>query len=912
MQPILDFITRRASIVLWVSLLLTLLAVSRIVDLRTGQVLLELDPSLDALLPQGDEGKRLYDRMRLIFGSDETILVEVVSDDVFTPGALRAVTNITKRIAALDGVRRVESLSTAMNVRAEGEDLAIEPFFVQVPEDRDELERIRRDVLANPIYKKSLISPDQRATAIMVHFIDMGTREFSERGLDTAIERIVEEERGSSEVRITGLPRVKIATSAEVLSTLQTVIPIIILCLAGISFLFFPTLRGVLVPVGAVLLSLIWTCGVMAASGEPMNVVTMIVPPLTLTIGYAYSIHIIAAYYEALRERAGRSDATGEVSPTRAALGHVAQPVVLTAVTTVVGFASLTVSGVSAVKEFGVFSVVGVIMAALISLTTLPALLQALGSPRREPRRAHLSWFDNAAERLARFDLRRRTPILMASGVLAVIAGIGISQVRITTDAIGNFRESAKVRLDYEAINRDLGGANPLYVVLQEDEPDAFTDPESLKLMDNLQRWLDEQPGVGGTMSLVDHVKLIHQAFNENDPAYYSIPDDQDLIGQLLVFGGSDSLEEYVDSRFKTARILVRATVIESDAVGQLADRIDEHLRGLRKLNAQITGNTVLMARTVDDIARGQVASLGLALAIVYLILVLLFTSFSVGFMALIPNILPVAAFFGAIGLSGITLTSTTSLIAAMVLGIAVDDSIHYLAQFNAQSRARASESEGTVAALRMVAQPVTVTTLALTMGFLAFTLSDLRNQVHFGALSAFTLAIAWLFDLTLTPALASGLRIVSLWDMMSLDLGEDPQSSIPLFRGLNRPRARIVALMGKLQRYGAGQRVITAGSSGDEMYVVIDGELRVSAQTERGTVVLEDLKRGDSVGDLALFHGKRTADVDAMTDVRLLALSRASLERLARRYPKTALQVSQNLNEILGHRLIERTARVR
>ena len=201
---------------------------------------------------------------------------------------------------------------------------------------------------------------------------------------------------------------------------------------------------------------------------------------------------------------------------------------------------------------------------------------------------------------------------------------------------------------------------------------------------------------------------------------------------------------------------------------------------------------------------------------------------------------------------------------------------------------------------------------LALTLGFLSFTAAELRNQVHFGALAAFTLAFAWLLDVTLTPALASGLRIVTLWDVMSLDLGEDPQTSIPLFNGLNRPFARIVALMGRLEQYPAGQRVITAGTRGNEMYVVIEGELRVSAQAQGGRVELQELRRGDSVGDLVFLHGKRTADVDAVTDVKLLALSRASLERLARRYPRTALRVSQNLIEILGNRLIERTARVR
>ena len=160
--------------------------------------------------------------------------------------------------------------------------------------------------------------------------------------------------------------------------------------------------------------------------------------------------------------------------------------------------------------------------------------------------------------------------------------------------------------------------------------------------------------------------------------------------------------------------------------------------------------------------------------------------------------------------------------------------------------------------------------------------------------------------------ALCARLGIVSLWDVVTLDLGRDAQTTIPLFRGLTRAQARVVALVASIRSSPTGQRILATGEPGDDMYVVIDGELVASVQHQDQRVELGRLRRGDTFGEVALFHGKRTADVDSITDVRLLRLSRASLERLGRRYPRIALKVTRNLSQILADRLASGTQRIR
>jgi hypothetical protein len=303
--------------------------------------------------------------------------------------------------------------------------------------------------------------------------------------------------------------------------------------------------------------------------------------------------------------------------------------------------------------------------------------------------------------------------------------------------------------------------------------------------------------------------------------------------------------------------------------------------------------------------------SLALAFFIIYGVLCLLFMSFRVGLLALIPNILPVLVYFGTLGFTGVTLNTTTGLVACLVLGIAVDDTIHFLARFNTAAKRLADERKGVSEALWTVGRPVTYTSAALCLGFLAIATSDLANQREFGALAAFTLGFAWLVDVVFTPALAARMRVVTLWDVLSLDLGEDPQSSIPLFRGLTKHQARIAALMTSLRRFPRGHALFHTGDEGDDMFVVIHGKMEVALPAKTG-VVRVSLERGDAVGEVGLFHGRRTADVETVSEVTLLRLTLPNLERLRRRYPRIGAQIYRNLSYVLADRMARSTARMR
>lgn len=887
--------------------LLTSAALFALVDPVTGTLRLRIDPSVSRLLPEADEARAFYERVRYVFGSDETVVIVLAGADAFAPERLERLAVLGEALAELPGVHRVTSLATVPNVSAEGDRVELRSF-VDLASDANARERLRADALANPLVRGALVSADGSAAAIAVSFRGLSDDAFREERLTERIRALAEEAAGDAEVWITGVPVVKAETSRALVRSLAIALPAIAAVAMIVLGFAFRSLRGIGVPLLTIAVALVWTLAVTAALDRSLNLVTVIVPPLVITLGLAYAMHVVSEIEERLARGApGETARRGVLEGMR----EVALPVAVTGLTTAAGLAALAASPVPAIREFAGLSVVGVVCALLLSLTLIPALFGLRGA-RSRPRPA-AAGFARVADRLAGFDLAHRRRLLGAGLAVLVLAAAGAARIEVGTQYIGNFPRDSRVRSDYAAINEALAGANLFYVVVEGHVDDAFVEPELLRELAALETWLEEQPEIGGVTSLADHLRLLHRSFHEGRDEAFRLPESANVAKQLLVFGAGDEIESVVDKRFRTTNLAVRAKVEDTASIANLVRRVEARLDELPPpLSARVTGSTILVTRTVDAIAGGQLRSLGAALLVIYGVLAALFTSWRVGGIALLPNALPVAVYFGALGWSGITLNPSTSLIACIALGIAVDDTIHYFVRFNAEARRTGSEEEGTRRALRAVIRPVTFTTLALVAGFLVLGTSELRSQAQFGVLAAFTMAVAWVADLTLTPALGAGVRIVTLWDVLRLDLGPEPHRSIPLFTGLTPRQARIFALLSDIRAVPAGTRLLSEGEEGKDLYVVVDGELLAWIEREGGRIELSRMGRGAVVGEVGYFVQKRTANVDAVSDARLIRFEPEDLERMRRRYPRIAAAVYANLNRIQAERMARATQRVR
>jgi hypothetical protein len=287
-----------------------------------------------------------------------------------------------------------------------------------------------------------------------------------------------------------------------------------------------------------------------------------------------------------------------------------------------------------------------------------------------------------------------------------------------------------------------------------------------------------------------------------------------------------------------------------------------------------------------------------------------MFLSVKIGFLAILPNILPIMIFFGVMGWIGIQLNIGTSLIAAIALGIAVDATIHYLARFNLELQGETEQQAAVGRALETVGIPIVFTSVALFLGFLTFAFSSFVPIQNFGILSSVTMAASLGANLVLLPALLATTKIITLWDLLAVKLGRDPTRTIPLFAGLRPAQARVVVLMAEVKRFAAGEAIVRQGDPGDAMYVIIQGAAEVWAGRGAERQKFNTLRRGDVFGEMGLVrHGERSADVIATEPVEALALDDAFLDRIQRRYPRVASRVFLNLTKVLSDH-VERMTR--
>ncbi len=757
-KSICESVVKKSRIIMVFWLIVSVISLFLIVDVKTGKPLVELDASVDSILPAHSQDRVYFDRVKAIFDSGGTVLVALSDDQgIFTTSNLEKIKKISEEIEGLDKVNRVSSLSTALNIRSEGEDLLIQPFYNVPPESGPVLDDLRLRALSDPIYAGNLVSMDGKVTVIVVHLLDIAEKQLLDSKIDERIIAVTDQYWPPGNSWITGAAHIKAQMSNMMLRDVKTVVPLAMLIMMLVCALTYHSLRGVFIPMLVVGISVVITMAFMAIFYKTLNQVSIAVPSVVIVVGYSYAIHVISAYYDALRLK---WVPVGE-NPTRPMLEEVMMPVIYTGITTAVGFFSLATSSLGAIRQFGIGTGFGVCVTLLVSLTLTPALLQMLALPRRLPEVSEVTWIDRCLEKLAIFAVKNTKPIFIINVVIAAICLAAFTKINIGTDLINGFKESSVVRQDFNAVNAGLEGANTFDVVLEMEAETGFQVPENLRAIERLQGWLESQPEIGGSTSIVDYIKTIYKGMT-GDPEDFRIPEDAMTVSQLVQIGGNDEMPDYVSPDYQKARIVVRTTAVNSSDVSALIDRTERYMQQNipSAITARVTGNTYLVARTMDDIAMGQVWNLATAIVIIFFILSYVFSSFKYGFLAMLPNIMPVLIYFGILGYAGVSLNVTTALIACIVIGIAVDDTIHIFTQFNRLAKQTGSVNTGIVLAMKAVGRPVTYSTVALCGGFLCLMSSEMRTQIEFGLLAAITLFFGWLSDVTLTPAIAGKMKL--------------------------------------------------------------------------------------------------------------------------------------------------------
>jgi len=837
-----------------------------------------------------------YQAFKALFGSDEIIRVVAKADDVFDPQAFRRIEQLSEDAANVEGIRRVISLATIRKAVDMSGTWSMDKFHAVVS---------NVDLLQNNLY-----SQDRRKTALTLVL----ETEADPKAVVGAVEQLIAEHGKPLSLYQVGMPLVSQALARYTQKDFFRLPPITFFLIAVILFVLFRSIRFLLVPLLCVGLALTWTLGLMALLRIPLSMLTMIVPVFLIAVGTAYCLHIIAEYLRSVRE------AESPPQASRATFAAVSLPTFLAVITTIIGLGSLLVNHIPTIREFALFACFGMLSLLGITLGFLPALLALLPLPQpKELNPAGVTRvFDRLIDRIVDVNLHRQKIALPILLVLAAVCIAGIFRIRVETNPIGYFKEDTPVKRHFHDIYRDLSGSFPINVVMEGPQTDYFEDPGHLAQIERLQAFLVKLDGVDKTISFADYLKLVNYSLNGFEAENYRLPEEgfeaRMLINSYNSVLGQDMFTRFMSPDLSKTNIVLLTHISSSRDFLRVRDRIREFVRVSfpEDLRWNVTGFGISISASSHLLTRGQIKSLSLTLVLVFAIMFALFLSWKVGLIALVPNMFPIVINFGIMGWLGLELSMATALIASIAIGLAVDDTIHYLFRYNREFRKDLDDRRALRETLGQVGRPIFFTTLTICVGFSVLIFSNFQPTAVFGVMMAITLVSALIGDLILLPSLMQHVELVTLWDLVRLKLGREPGEGIPLFNDLSRTEVQSIIMAGSLKNIESGEVLFRKGDPSDSMYTIISGTMDViDTVHDENTCGNSDsdrwinrMKPGDVLGEMGLLRSApRSATVVACEPVELLRINWKMIRRLQWLYPPTARKFMYNLLSIMcGH----------
>ncbi|MDP7423580.1 MAG: efflux RND transporter permease subunit, partial [bacterium] len=572
-------------------------------------------------------------------------------------------------------VKRVHSLANANKIIGTPDGIEITPLLEDL--ENVSLEKIKLQVLEDELFNGYLVSKDGRFTTIMVAFEDMTVTEtdFAVAQVKKIIGRAKPD---GVDVFLCG-DIMMMSEFNQYAKQNQTVFPLLIMLIITIFlFLLFRSFSRVFIVLLVVGISLCWTLGFNCFLGFSVNVVTGMLIPLVIILSIADCIHIIE-YFDEVHEQGATSRSFVRT------VEYIAIPCFITSLTTAIGLVSLATSPIEAVKTFGIGSAAGIMFAFLISIIIVPWLMTLLpaGKKREEGRLWHV-----ILSALARVNERATGGVLVLTVLGFIVFGLGIGWVRIETNQMEWFPKDSPFYLASGEIDRHLSGAGDLEVLLQGGEG-SLKDPDILNRMDTLCQEVEEFDLVGQVVSLAGYIKRINKALNNNDPGQYIVPGSRSLIAQeLFLFSlsddGREELGRLVTSDYSRARVSVKIRIqnTASRNIVALARKIEKRAREVFEgtgVIVKVNGISFMYNILYKYLLESQVKSFTIAFFLVTVLLFIIFRSVRYGLLSITPNLLPITFIIGLMGWLGISLNVGTVMVASVALGIALDDTIHYL-----------------------------------------------------------------------------------------------------------------------------------------------------------------------------------------------------------------------------------------
>ncbi len=748
---------------------------------------IKMDTSTEGFMHEDDPVLLTYNKFREQFGRDERIILAIEDNNIFSIEFLTKLRNLHKDIEiSVPYLDDVTSLYNVRNTRGKDDQLITDDLLEPFPKTPKDVAKIKRRAMKSHFYRDLFLSKDGKMTTIVIEtdayshegeqnlsLEDEFNEGFDDRELKKstynrkfltdqenhqileALQKVIDKyKKEGLKIYMAGSPAVNNQLKAQMRSDIQKFMRITFLIILLFLFIIFRRVTAVVYPLLVIVLSLLATVGTMAWSGTAFKLPTQIVPSLLIVVSVGATVHILSIFFDKFNKTGDKREALSYT------LKHSGLAIAMTSITTAIGIGSFSGSAVAPVSDLGIFASLGVLISLFLTLTLLPALLSIT---KLKPKRSKATdKLDEIMKKLALIPIKYTKSILILSTILVLISLIASFKVKLSHNPLKWFQPDVPVRVSTEVIDKKMNGSVTIELVIDTGKVNGWQDPERLKKLNELsarlEKYRDKYTHIGKVVSLATIVKETNRALHENKEEYYTIPTKQDLVSQeLLLFenSGSDDLEDVVDSQFSKARVTIKLPwqdAIHSTKVLEYVTK--EAKKTFLNDKVDITGMTPLLVNTFSQAIHSSVVSYLIAGIGITIMMMLILGSFRLGLLSMIPNITPIIMGLLIMYIAKIPLDMFTLLIGSIAIGLAVDDTIHFMHNFKRYYL----ESRNSIKAIEQTffttGKAMVITSLVLSLGFFAYLAADMISVQNFGMITGSVILFALFADLLLAPAL--------------------------------------------------------------------------------------------------------------------------------------------------------------
>ncbi|MCZ7586002.1 MAG: MMPL family transporter [Deltaproteobacteria bacterium] len=717
---------------------------------------LKPETDVSAMLPDGHATVEHAREIEEIFEIDPAVVIAVVNDrdgGIYNAHTLKLIRDIADGLADVRGVdpQQIVSIYSASHIQADEGGFAVLPLSEGVPETSEEIVALRDRVRGDTLYHGSLVSDDGRGTLIYAAITPVADKAGVYFSILDLIDRL---DAQGEKFYVTGDPVVHGVIGIHVEKDMSRMMPMVAGVIVLMLGLIFRNLRGVVLPLGVVLLSVIWAMGLMAFCGIPLYPMTTIVPIVIMAIGVADGIHIITRYMEGAKRHP--EDASRAIVVRT--MMEMWPPVVMTSLTTAVGFLSLLTSDMKPIFHTGVFTAFGVLAAMFFSLMLLPASLSLMHVPAVRTSGRWWTGADHLFETIGRGVFRHARWVAAACAGVVLLSIAGTAAVDVDSDPMANFNQSDPIPISTKLINKMFRGAVTVHLTLRSDEENRFLDPAVLEAVDRFAEAARKLPRVGFVTSVVDMLKMMHAAMTGAAPGDDTVPPTRNLVGTYFMLYTGENLDEFINYgrnfRNITVRIMSTSTKELAEVIARLGDIARAEFSGFDGVNAETGGLGVVLVDMINILVYGQIWSILLSILGVFVITSIMFRSLVAGVFNIVPISVATLINFGVMGLMGIPLEPATAITSCIGIGVGIDYAIHFIAKYKFTRRKQITGRRLVEITMSTAGKAIFFNAAVVIGGFLVLLASAFPPSRHMGFMISLNMFTSFAASVTILPVL--------------------------------------------------------------------------------------------------------------------------------------------------------------